>query len=136
MADPTIEDKILDSVKQMFGYEPDYDPFDIDMLIHINSIVATLTQLGVGPDDGLTVDKDTLWSSLLANDATLNGARSYVFMRLKMLFDASSMPQHLIAAYEKMILQAEERLKMAADPYIPQEEKLELTAPILDGGGP
>lgn len=120
MADPADE-KILTSIKAPLGYPEEYDSFDFELLMHINSIVGTLQQLGVGPTAGLSVDKDTPWSALLVDDDThkLEGTKSYMFLRVKMLFDSNNMPAHLVSAYEKMIQEAEWRLSIASDPRVP-----------------
>lgn len=114
------EPAMLASIKATLGLDPAYDVYDVELLLHMNSVVATLHQLGVGPQAGMYVDATTVWSSLLEDQLHLNMAKSYMFLKLKMLFDASNMQQHLVSAYEKMILEAEERLKIAAEPYIPQ----------------
>lgn len=47
-------DSILTSVKKMLGIETEYEHFDADILMHINSVFSVLTQLGVGPASGPT----------------------------------------------------------------------------------
>lgn len=120
MADQ-VDGEILESIKSMLGLPKGYDPFDSELTIHINSAIANLTQLGVGPASGLTIDGDTKWSALLSNNSRLNHSKTFIFMKVKMLFDASSMTQPLILAYEKMIEEASWRLQIAADPLLPAE---------------
>lgn len=119
MTDP-VDDKILMSIKKLLGLADDYNPFDFEITMHINSVIATLHQLGVGPEIGLSIDEETKWSALLLGNDKLNSAKSYIFMRVKMLFDSANMTQPLISAYSNMIEQAEWRLQVAADPMIPQ----------------
>ena len=42
-------DSILTSVKKMLGIAEEYDHFDADLIMHINSVLTILGQLGVGP---------------------------------------------------------------------------------------
>jgi hypothetical protein len=117
MADET---KILASIKAAFGLQEGYDPFDTELTMHINSALSTLNQLGVGPEDGLVIDSETAWSALLGEDERLENVKSYVFLRVKMLFDANAMTQHVVAATQKMIEELEHRITITTDPLIPQ----------------
>lgn len=137
--------KILTSIKAALGLQPDYEPFDVELLIHINSVISDLNQLGVGPglyqDDTavLIADKDTPWKDLLVDDK-VESVKSYMFLRVKMLFDSATMPPSLIASYEKEIEKQEFRITVGTDPMIPQLvpdlDDLEDEELILDGGGP
>ena len=42
-------DSILTSIKKLLGIAEDYEHFDQDLIIHMNSVLSVLTQLGVGP---------------------------------------------------------------------------------------
>ena len=42
-------DSILTSIKKLLGITEEYDHFDQDLILHINSVFGILTQLGVGP---------------------------------------------------------------------------------------
>ena len=51
-------DSILTSVKKMLGIAEEYDHFDADLIMHINSVLTILGQLGVGPDEGFFIEDD------------------------------------------------------------------------------
>jgi hypothetical protein len=79
---------ILTSIKKLLGIAPEYKNFDMDLIIHINTVLAILTQLGVGPQNGFTVDDEyTSWDSLLGDDQRLELVKSYVYLKVKLLFD-------------------------------------------------
>ena len=42
-------DSILTSIKKLLGITEEYEHFDQDIIMHINSVFSVLTQLGVGP---------------------------------------------------------------------------------------
>ena len=44
-------ESILTSTKKLLGIEDDDTSFDLDVLIHINTALAILNQLGVGPNE-------------------------------------------------------------------------------------
>ena len=79
---------ILTSVKKAIGgiYEDDED-FDSDIIMFINSELAELNQLGVGPEGGFSIsDKIALWTDLI-DDERLNFVQQYVTLKVKMIFD-------------------------------------------------
>ncbi len=41
-----MSDSILNSTKKVLGIEAGYTPFDVDILMHINSVFTTVSQLG------------------------------------------------------------------------------------------
>lgn len=44
-----IMESVLTSIKKMLGITEEYEHFDSDIIMHINSVFMILTQLGVGP---------------------------------------------------------------------------------------
>ena len=83
-----MEESILTSVKKMLGPEEDYEHFDPDLIIHINSVLATLNQLGVGPDEGFSIeDKNAKWSDFITDERLLNLVPTYVYLKVRLLFD-------------------------------------------------
>ena len=47
-----ITDSILTSVKKLLGITEECTDFDADLIMHINSVLMILTQIGVGPSEG------------------------------------------------------------------------------------
>ena len=57
---------ILTSIKKLLGIAEEYQVYDADLIMHINSVFSILTQLGVGPADGFSIeDDDTLWTDFI-----------------------------------------------------------------------
>lgn len=121
MADPTeqVENSILHDVKQIVGQEWDDDTFDLDIKTHINSVFADLQQIGVGPKEGFEItDHTQLWDDYLKGDPNLNSVKSYIYIRIRLLFDPPStgpLAQSLQAQADKM----EWRLMVQTDPPVP-----------------
>lgn len=109
-------ESILDSTKKKLGLEADYTHFDDGEIIdHINSVFADLTQLGVGPVDGFAIkDSTTTWSDYIADDMRLQSVKTYIGLRLRLIFDP---PQQggVLTSYEKQIEKLEWRLNAAAE---------------------
>ena len=109
-------DGILVSIKKLLGIQRDYNHFDIDLIITINSALSILTQLGIGPKEGFSIVDDTAtWNDFLGNDSRLEMVRSFVHLRVRLLFDP---PQNasLAEAIDRMAKELEWRIQVAADP--------------------
>ena len=109
-----MEQSILKSTKKILGIAEDYTVFDLDIITHINSAFSTLTQLGVGPVEGFIIEDDTaLWTDFIDVDVDFqwNSVKSYVFLRVRMLFDPPQ-TSYLISASERQIQELEWRLNI------------------------
>lgn len=79
---------ILDDVKKIVNLDPSYTAFDTDIIMHINTVFTGLNAIGVGPVGGFMItDNTTTWDAYLGTDTNLNSVKSYVCMRVRMIFD-------------------------------------------------
>lgn len=109
-------ESILTSIKKMLGVAEDYDYFDADIIMHINSVFMTLNQLGVGPENGFSIEDDTsIWTDFIPDVNQLQAVKSYMYLQVKILFDSASLGAATLAAYERQIQQFEWRLNVAAE---------------------
>ena len=107
-----MEASILDSTKQILGLAPEYTVFDLDILTHINAAFGVIHQLGVGPEEAFFVEGETeTWHDLNLHRQDLNLVRSYVFLKVKKLFDPPAM-SFMIEAVDKQIAEFEWRLNV------------------------
>lgn len=116
-------DSILDSTKKILGLDPEYDVFDVDIISHINSAFFTLNQLGVGPAEGFMItDNTTPWTWFSEGLSNLNAVKTYVYLRVRLLFDPPQ-TSFAISAMEKQIQELEWRLNVHREgvtyPWIP-----------------
>lgn len=114
MADTNTE-SILGSIRKLGGYDPYFDP---DLIIHINTVFGTLAQIGVGPEDGFAIEDDTAqWTDYIKdNNKVLNMVKSYMYFRVKVMFDSASDNSYLIDTYNKKADELEWRLNIEVDP--------------------
>lgn len=112
----TSMDSILQSIKKMLGPTEDYTYFDPDIMIHINSVLMILTQLGVGPKSGFFITgSDETWSDYLGDDLTkLELVKSYIYLKVKLVFDPPTTGV-LHEAMERQIQEFEWRLNVQAE---------------------
>lgn len=79
---------ILTSTKKNLGILEEYEHFDPELIVYINTVFALLTQLGVGPDEGFQIeDKTAVWTDFITDQKVLNVVKSYMYIRVRMLFD-------------------------------------------------
>lgn len=98
-----MTDSILNSVKKNLGLTSDYKAFDSDIIMHINSVFGTLHQLGVGPAQGYQItDEGEEWSDYTDNQVLLNPVKSYITLRIRMIFDPPTTSFHLEAIKEQI----------------------------------
>lgn len=107
---------ILTSVKKLLGIAEEYENFDPDIIMHINTVFSVLTQLGVGPKNGFTItDKTQTWDSFIPeNDLRFESVKSYVYMKVRMMFDPP-VSSIVIEAMKQTIAELEWRLNVAAE---------------------
>lgn len=109
-------ESILTSIKKMLGLTEDDTTFDPDIIIHINSVFMTLTQLGVGPSEGFYIEDDSAeWMDFISDLSKLQAVKTYIFLRVKLLFDPGSVGSSTLASYERSIQELEWRLNVAAE---------------------
>ena len=110
-----IDDSILSTIKKMLGLTKDYTAFDVDISIHINSVLSNLTQMGVGPSDGFNITgyKET-WTDYISeiNNSNFQNIKTYIYQKVRFLFDPPS-NGNLLEALKNSITENEYRLYVA-----------------------
>lgn len=111
-----MEESILTSVKKIIGMTEDYDVFDADMIMHINTVFMVLRQLGVGPANGFTIkDASAKWSDFIpADDIRFEGVKTYMALKTRLVFDPPS-SSIVKACIDENIKELESRLNWEAD---------------------
>jgi len=112
-----MNESILVSIKKLLGIEHDYTPFDTDITILINSEFMTLTQLGVGPSEGFSIqDSSKTWADFLpdANETIRNAVKEYIYMKVKMIFDPPG-NSYVMEAMKDRCAEYEQRLIMQVE---------------------
>ena len=100
---PEIPNSILHTTKKLLGLDAEYDRFDTDIIIHINSTFARLTQLGAGPKDGFEIeDENAVWADFIGGNKRLNNVKSYMYLSVRMLFDPPTTSFDLTAKKEQI----------------------------------
>ena len=117
MANGTVlEENILSSIKKLLGLNDGVTVFDTDIVIHINTVFANLTQMGVGPqnDEGKNIGfkistGNEVWGDFTDNDILIDNVKTYIYIKVKMVFDPPT-SSALIDAYNAQAKELEWRL--------------------------
>lgn len=111
-----LEEKILSSIKKLLGLNDGVTVFDTDIVIHINTVFANLTQMGVGPQNyegkniGFKISTgNEVWGDFTSNDILIENVKTYVYIKVKMVFDPPT-SSALIDAYNAQAKELEWRL--------------------------
>lgn len=86
-----MDNTILNSVKKIVGIAPGDTSFDEDLIIFTNGVLNSLTQIGVGPEEGFTIDDASeTWEDFIGTDKRLAMVKEYVGLKVKQIFDPGS----------------------------------------------
>lgn len=108
-------ESILTSIKKMLGIEEGYEHFDTDIMIHINSTLMVLRQLGVGPADGFRITGSSeTWDDYLGDNTHMDGVKTYVYWKVRLMFDPPTSSAHM-EAMKNGIAEFEWRLNAEAE---------------------
>ena len=111
-----MDSSILTSIKKLLGIAEEDTSFDQDIIMHINTVFAILSQLGVGPANGFSIeDEGAIWSDYLGNAANLELVKSYIYMKVRSIFDPPT-SSILADAMNKNISELEWRINITVDP--------------------
>ena len=106
-----MEESILNSIKKLLGLPYEFTPFDQDIIIHINSVFSTLAQMGICPNtDGFEIsDSSTKWSDFTQNNKLINGVKSYIYLKVRLMFDPPA-SSAVMVSFNNQIKELEYRL--------------------------
>lgn len=108
-------ESILTSIKKMLGIHADDTSFDPDIIMHINSVFMILRQLGVGPEEGFAIEgEDALWTDFMPAGAMLEGVKSYMYMKVRLLFDPPTTAS-MFDSMTRLVTELEWRLNISGE---------------------
>lgn len=107
---------ILTTIKKLCGLDEEYEVFDQEIIMAINSALSVLRQLGVGPEGGFRIeDKFALWEDFLGEDTSLEYVKDYVYLKVRLVFDPPA-NSFVLNSFQDQIRELEWRLNVDVDP--------------------
>lgn len=109
-------ESILTTVKKSCNIAEEYEVFDTDIIMHINSVFMILNQIGVGPEAGFRIeDKYNAWSEFIpAEDLRFEAVKTYICSKVRLMFDPPS-SSIVTECLKQIIAECEWRLNLAAE---------------------
>lgn len=107
-----MDTSILRNTKKILGIAIDDDSFDTDIVLQINAAFSILSQMGIGPRGGFSIeDEEAQWEDfILTNDPTvLDLVKTCIFLRVRLVFDPPGTSFQL-NALERQLTEHEWRL--------------------------
>lgn len=113
-------ESILTSIKKLLGLTEEYKHFDTDIIMHINTALFDLAQLGVGPTEGFSISGDEeTWSDfvpdLVQNSVKIEAVKTYIYISVKLVFDPP-INSSVVSSLENRLKKLEWLLNAAVDP--------------------
>ena len=91
-------ESILISIKKLLGIDADYEHFDTDLIMHINTVFMILHQMGVGTAEPFSIeDEGATWDQFLEDKKDLQAVKTYIALKVKLVFDPPTSSAHLQA---------------------------------------
>ncbi len=119
-----MDDSILNSIKGYLGIkDSSYEVFDPDIIMNINSVFATLYQIGVdSAKNAIVRSSEETWNEVFKEDSDLiELIKNYTFMKVRILFDPPS-NSSVVSSLEKNIAEIEWRINMQAEGAFNEQE--------------
>lgn len=110
-----MEESILNTIKAICGITFEYDPFDTELITHINTALMILQQAGVGASNFKITGPDEVWGDFLTSEKNLEGVKTFVGQKVKSLFDPPSNGT-LMNAINSSLSELIWRLNLEVDP--------------------
>lgn len=108
---------ILITVKKTLGLYDETKDFDPDIIMCINTAIAIISQVGIGPTDGFIVtdEKDTYEDWLGELSSGLQMVKTYLSLRVRLIFDPPTQST-VMETCKEAIRELECRLNYMVDP--------------------
>lgn len=110
-----VKESILNSIKKLSGIAEDYDAFDTDLILYINSVFSTLFSLGVGPSKPYKIENaENTWDEFTENNTEIEMVKPYVYMKVRLMFDPPT-NSFVINSFNEQIKEMEFRMHVEFD---------------------
>lgn len=108
-------ESVLTSIKKLLGITKEYEQFDQDIIMHINSVLMTLEQLGIHVSKLVKSVDDTWYDIVDESEGKFGSAiKSYIYLKVRLLFDPPT-SSVVTEAINRQISELEWRLNVSSD---------------------
>lgn len=83
-----MEDSILTSIKKLLGIAADDKSFDVDIIMHINSVLMVIMQEWHGQKSFTITDDSATWEDFIGEgNIDYEAVKTLVYLKVRLLFD-------------------------------------------------
>ena len=107
-------DSVLTAIKKMVGIDEEYTHFDIDVVIHINTALMVLNQLGISLSKNLITDKSDVWTDIIGSVDDIEAVKTYIYFKVRLMFDPPG-TSFAIEAIERQLSELTFRLNIQGE---------------------
>ena len=108
-------ESILTSIKKVLGIYEEDSSFDVDIIMHINTVFMILRQMGIGPSNGFSITGQyEVWNDYLSDISLLESVKTYVALKVRLIFDPPA-SSTMVEAINRTITELEWRLNVQVD---------------------
>lgn len=98
----------------MLGLTEEQTEYDEDILMHINTTLGMLSQLGVDvPDDFVVSSENQQWNEITTDSKMIRLLKEYMYLKIRIIFDPPT--GSVLDAVEKVISELEWRISILAE---------------------
>ena len=131
-----MTDSILNTTKKLLGITEENTEFDLDIILHINSVFTILTQLGVGPSSGFSIhDDSSTWNDFMSeteNGEKVEAVKNYMALKVRLMFDPPT-SSTVLQSVNNMVSELEWRLNVLCDTTYSVSNEIEYVNKVLEG---
>lgn len=111
-----ITESILNSVKKLMGSGVEHTFFDADLIMHINSALMVLCQIGLGRNNTpfRIYDDTATWQDFMDDANYFLSVVEYVYLRCKLVFDPPT-SSFVLSSLTDQMRELEWRLNVMAE---------------------
>lgn len=109
-------DTILDTVRRIIGGDWVSDSFNPELILHINTVIAFLDQLGVKVTTRV-ITTDTTWEELIPNIGLIEDVKTFLSFKVKKIFDPPT-GSSASNALDEILNECEYRIMLAVEPKL------------------
>ena len=111
-----MEPSILKTIKTLLGISETTIAFDDEITAAINSVMFSLSQMGIGENGFRVIDDSQTWEQYLSDISLREAVKSYIHLKVKMIFDPPT-STNAVEAINATISELEWRLYIDAGNY-------------------
>lgn len=90
MIDENLYSSILRTIRELIVHDVNDPTFDVEIIVHLNTALSRLYELGVTKSAFKVTGESETWADLLGDATKFEDVKTYLYIRVKIVFDPPS----------------------------------------------